>query len=127
MDNPPVRLRFLRRSRLRKRRDFLRVQENSARVSTAHFILLLASPPVPGPTRLGIVASKKVGGAADRNRAKRLVREVFRTQLALFPAGVDLVVIAKPGASELTFADVCREVDGVRSVLSRRAREVLRK
>jgi ribonuclease P protein component len=121
------RLRFSRRSRLRKRRDFLRVQDKSARVTTAHFILLVAPRPAEGPTRLGIVASKKVGGAAARNRAKRLVRETFRTCPALFPGGIDLVVIAKPGAPELTLSVVCREVEGVAGLLARRAREVTRK
>ena len=56
-----------------------------------------------------------------------LVREVFRTRPALFPSGVDLVVIARPGAPDLTFAAASREVEGVASVLARRAREVLRK
>ncbi len=103
------------------------MQDKSARVTTAHFILLVAAWLSEGPTRLGIVASKKVGGAAARNRAKRLVREVFRTRPALFPPGIDLVVIARPGADELTFPVVCREVEGVTSVLARRAREVTRK
>lgn len=124
---PARRFGLPRGRRLRKRRDFLRIQEKSARVTTSHFVLLVAACPPPGAGRLGIVASKKVGGAAARNRAKRLVREVFRTRPALFPSGVDLVVIARPGAPELTFAAASREVEGVASVLARRAREVLRK
>ena len=145
--------------RLRKRRDFLRVQErpdapppgpaiaagprstsgeaaragpapvqrSSARVTTPHFVLLLARRPTVGPCRLGIVASKKIGGAVVRNRAKRLLREVFRLRAALFPAGIDLVVIAKPGAADMTFSAACREMEGVSGVLARRASDVLRK
>lgn len=125
---PPRRFLFPRSRRLRKRRDFLRVQEKSGRVTTSHFILLVAASPTgAAPARLGIVASRKVGGAAARNRAKRLVREAFRTHPALLPAGVDLVVIARPGAPELSFAAVCREIEGVREPLSRRAREAIRK
>ena len=124
---PPSRLDFPKARRLRKRRDFLRIQEKSARVTTHHFVLLIAARPVPGPTRLGIVASKKIGGAAARNRTKRLLREAFRTRPALFPAGVDLVVIARSGAPELTLPVVCREVEAVAPVLARRAREVTRK
>ncbi len=50
--------------------------------------------------RIGTVASKKqVGNAVNRNRVKRLIKEVFRNQKNDLPA-VDLVVIAKNGSSE---------------------------
>ena len=45
-------------------------------------------------SRLGIAATRKLGGAVVRNRAKRLVREVFRQ--ADVPAGLDIVVIPRP-------------------------------
>jgi ribonuclease P protein component len=115
-----------KRRRLRKRPDFLRVQEGkSARVTTPHFVLLIAGQPVTGAARLGIVASKKVGGAVARNRAKRLLREMFRT--TSFPAGIDLVVIVRPGAPALSFAAVGREIEAVSATIARRAREVVRK
>lgn len=103
------------------------MQDRSARVTTAHLVLLLAARPSEGPSRLGVVASKKVGGAVQRNRAKRLVREVFRTSPELFPGGVDLVVIVRPGTHSLRLDEARREVAGVGQVLARRAREVLRK
>jgi ribonuclease P protein component len=100
---------------------------STARVTTPHLVLLVARQPTAGPCRLGIVASKKIGGAVVRNRAKRLLREAFRTHGALFPADVDLVVIARPGAADLTFFAVCRELEGVAGILARRAADVLRK
>ncbi len=147
---PPAGAGYPKSRRIRKRRDFLRVQERpdaprpaartahpvigapqgqrlSARVTTPHFVLLLARQPTCGPCRLGIVASKKIGGAVVRNRAKRLLREAFRTRAALFPADIDLVVIARPGAADLTFTAVCRELEGVVGIVARRACDVLRK
>lgn len=57
---------------------------------------LLVAPNQTGSSRLGIVASRKLGDAVERNRAKRLIREVFR-QSSFLPdgAGVDVVVIPR--------------------------------
>ena len=47
--------------------------------------------------RLGLSVSRKVGGAVVRNRWKRLLREAFRLSRQQLPAGVDLIVIPRPG------------------------------
>jgi ribonuclease P protein component len=118
--------------RLRKHAEFVRAQRAGRRVSTAHFTLLVsarpaaadgASPPVP--PRLGVVAARKIGGAVQRNRVKRLCRECFREWPDLLPAGVDLVVIARPGADALRLADVQAEWRSVEALLKKRAREAL--
>jgi ribonuclease P protein component len=49
-----------------------------------------------GVTRLGLSVSRKVGGAVQRNRVKRLLREAFRVAQRALPAGLDLVVVARP-------------------------------
>ncbi len=56
-----------------------------------------------GPTRLGVTASKKVGGAVQRNRVKRLVREYFRCNYSKLDQLVDISIIAKKGASDLFY------------------------
>ncbi|AKT41954.1 ribonuclease P protein component [Chondromyces crocatus] len=120
--------RLSRAQRIRKRPDFIRIQEGGIRVTSRHFLLLLApSSDRNLPPRLGVVASRKVGGAVERNRSKRLVREVFRQSGAVFPAGIDVVVIVRPGAHLLSCAQMEAELQGVAPFIRRRAQEVLRR
>lgn len=53
-----------------------------------------------GSARLGVSVSKRVGGAVERNRLKRVLREAFATVESEVPAGADVVVIARPGSVE---------------------------
>jgi ribonuclease P protein component len=122
--------RLPRAQRIRKRPEFLRIQEGAVRVrqvATRHLLLLLA--PVPewrggdaAPPRLGVVASRKVGNAVARNRAKRLVREAFRLHPEAFPVGIDVVVIVRPGTHRLTLAELAAEVVRAAPAIGRQAR-----
>jgi len=112
--------------RLRARHEFLRVQQLGVRIQTPHFILLVAPGPIAeAPARLGITVTRKVGDSVRRNRVRRVVREAFRLQPGLLPAGIDLLVIAKDGAPSLGLADVQNEWARVRTQLQKRARSVL--
>jgi len=93
---------------VRKRVDFLSIQNCGRRLPTQHFLLVHRAS--PGPTaRLGITVTRKIGGAVIRNRIKRSVREAFRrVRLGLPP--VDLVVIARRGCGGLTPTEVAGEL-----------------
>ncbi len=69
---------------------------------------------------MGVVASRRLGGAVFRNRAKRLIREAFRLSYAELPPGLDLVVIAGAGIRRLCLADVARDFVRARRDLGRR-------
>jgi ribonuclease P protein component len=111
--------------RLRSHAEFVRAQRLGRRVGTAHFTLLVCAQGTPAPPRLGIVTARKIGGAVQRNRVKRLCRECFRGWPDLLPPGVDLVVIARQGSHELGLADVQAEWRAVDALLKKRAAEAL--
>jgi ribonuclease P protein component len=77
---------------IRRRADFQQVYERGARVR-GRFSTLFLLPNRLSIGRLGIAATRKLGGAVERNRAKRLIREVFRRNNRA--AGFDVVVVPK--------------------------------
>ena len=78
--------------RIRRRADFQAVYNRGAKMHGRCFtVFMLARPDDQG--RLGIAATRKLGGAVVRNRAKRLIREVFRRNK--IANGFDVVVIPK--------------------------------
>ena len=114
-----------RTTRVRKRAEFDRIQKGGARVSTRTFVLIVAGRRDRQPARLGITASRKIGGAVTRNRAKRLVREAFRVTKDLFPAGIDLVVIVRKPPEDMKTADVVAEWRSAAQKLASRIAEEL--
>src|SRR3954468_20999693 len=86
---------FSKARRVRRRDEFQRVFDLSQRAKGQYLTVLLAANDT-GVARLGIVASRKLGDAVRRNRAKRLIREVFRRSDLLPPGkGLDVVVIPR--------------------------------
>ena len=87
---------------LRQRRDFLFVQQKGVRQVMTHFILQAAvnsASAASQPTfsyRTGVTASKKVGNAVARNRAKRRMRALFsKLECDHAPTGIDYVLVAR--------------------------------
>jgi ribonuclease P protein component len=78
--------------RIRRRVDFQEIYNRGVKVHGRYCtVFMLAQPESAG--RLGIAATRKLGGAVQRNRAKRLIREVFRRNK--IAKGFDVVVIPK--------------------------------
>lgn len=74
--------------------EFARVRNGGRRIVCGCLILNWAPASTPN-TRLGVVTSRKLGGAVERNRARRLMRECFRRHQCELNQPVDLVLVAR--------------------------------
>jgi ribonuclease P protein component len=102
--------------RIRRRAEFQRIYDTGTRIH-GRFMIVFLLPNASAGTRLGIAATRRLGGAVSRNRAKRLVRELFRRNHA--PAGLDIVVNPRRELLDAPFASL--EADYT-SILRRRRR-----
>jgi ribonuclease P protein component len=108
---------FQKALRLRRRRQFLAIQREGSRRHTAHLVFVRRRGETELP-RLGVTVSARVGNSVQRNRIKRLLREVFRHRRSEL-APIDLVVIAKTGAGELTYDQAAREFSEALGLVAR--------
>ncbi len=90
-----------RRGRLSRSAEFEKVLRNGRSHAGREFVLYVFPRGGEDPPRLGLSVSRKVGGAVDRNRVKRVVREAFALEAARLPVGSDAVVVARPDARRL--------------------------
>jgi len=107
-----------RRGRLSRSGEFDRVYRQGRSVANRWLVLYVFSRAEPGPDhdgpRLGLSVSRKVGGAVERNRVKRLLRVAFAAAVEQLPADHDFVVVARVPAAELSEQ---RGLAGVREAL----------
>ena len=102
----PKRLRLGRASRLAQSRDFARVRQAGERLAHGCLIANWNKLPEDAPPKLGVVTSKKIGGAVARSRARRLLRESFRLHQHEFAQPVELVLVARNSIAGRSFAEV---------------------
>ncbi len=100
--------------RLKTRADFLRAQKGVRRVTPSLTLETCPSPisgPVPGPVRVGFTATRKLGGAVHRNRAKRRLRAAAAAVLPLSGhPGNDYVLVARPGTLTRDFSSLLEDL-----------------
>jgi ribonuclease P protein component len=109
------------RRRLSRSAEFERVYRQG-RSKANRFLVLYAFPraqedPSPDDTgpRLGLSVSRRVGGAVERTRVKRVLREAFWAEAERLPTGSDYVVVARPEAGPLAERE---GVPGVQAALA---------
>jgi ribonuclease P protein component len=89
------------RGRLSRSAEFERVYRQGRSIANRHLVLYTFPNPAAQRPRLGLSVSRKVGGAVQRNRAKRLLREAFAHAESELEPGQDMVVVARPPLDEL--------------------------
>ena len=92
----PVQFRFHKFQHLRSSRDFQQIYDSGQRAGDAH-LLIFARRNQLNITRIGLSVSRKHGGAVQRNRRKRVLREAFRKLQHQLPIGLDLILIPRQG------------------------------
>jgi len=106
--------RFPRTARLRKHAAFERVYREGRRVFSANLTVFFRNrgPAEPGgPACVGFAVGRALGGAVERNRLKRRLREAVRHRLARLNAAVDLVVHPKKSALKAGFPELLAELE----------------
>ncbi len=98
--------------RLRRRAEFLTIQRRGRKSHSPNFIVSSMAQSPPRASRFGFSVSRRVGNSVVRNRVKRRLREFVRLNRPQLAAARDFVVIAKPGAAKLSYAELVAELRG---------------
>jgi ribonuclease P protein component len=102
-------LRLSRDRRIRLGRDFSRLRTQGQRVVSGCLIVNWQELKAPGPSRLGVITSRKVGESVTRSRARRLLRETFRLHQHALKQPVDMVLVARPSIAGKAQAEVAHD------------------
>jgi ribonuclease P protein component len=104
-----------RRFRLHRTKDIQRVRRTGK--SFAHpLLVLIVAPGEPAERRLAVSAGRGMGGAAERNRVRRRVREAARPMMGSLKVGWDFLLLTRAGARTAGFAELS---EAVRSLFGR--------
>jgi ribonuclease P protein component, eubacterial len=90
---------------LKKNIDFQEVYKKGNSFANKYLVIYILENSLT-INRLGISVSKKVGNSVVRHRLTRLIREIYRINEELFLDGLDIVVIARPGAKDKNYNEI---------------------
>lgn len=90
---------------LKKNRDFRTVYKNGRSCANKYLVMYIMENNQEG-NRLGISVSKKVGNSVVRHRITRLIRESYRLHENIFDSGLDIVVVARGCAAEVSYKEI---------------------
>ena len=105
MESDRLRLSSPRRNRLRKREDFLEAYARGKKTQGRHLVFYVFSNGL-SYHQVGLTVSRKIGSAVVRNRVKRKLREIFRANGKMIPAGHNLVMNAKRSAARASYGEL---------------------
>lgn len=89
---------------LKKNHQFQFVYKNGISHANKYLIMYILENGL-GINRIGISVSKKVGNSVVRHRVTRLIRESYRLHENIFNSGLDIVIIARPGAAAVGYKE----------------------
>ena len=104
------RARFPRSSRLLRHADFERVYKEGRRHFATHLTVFYLRRGEPGNLRVGFTVGRALGGAVERNRMKRRLREAVRLYGVVVDASVDVVINPKKSLLTADFADLRKDI-----------------
>ncbi|OGR73264.1 MAG: ribonuclease P protein component [Elusimicrobia bacterium GWD2_63_28] len=104
---------FSKASRLRLKKEFEAVFDAGNRTATRHLVAW-HSKGADTEKKIGLMVSKKTGGAVKRNRLKRLLREAFRLDRKELKEGTRLIIYPKAGCAMKNLAQARKELENVR-------------
>jgi ribonuclease P protein component len=102
-------LKLPKAARLTRRAEFAMVREQGTAQHGKFMVLGIWQSPSPEAARFGVIAARRTGPAHERNRARRRLREIFRSHRPSLPAGIWMVVVLRGSAVRATFAALAGE------------------
>ena len=104
-----ISFRFSRVSRLSRASEFRQVKASGKSWTGKYLVLAILMRDTEEPTRIGIIATKRLGNAVSRNQVRRRIREIFRLNQHRIKKGFWVVTIARLSAAKAAFDELQRD------------------